>query len=239
MASGKVASGNVASGTVASGTDASGGVTQEQPVVGSPPLPTQVDATQPGAGGVQIASLKVGLQAPAAEQAAPVQLNASAAQSVLCRHCTQSRLVGLQKGVPGVAAAQLALLRQPTAQALPAVQYWLAAQPVWVAGSQSMQLAPAGAHTSFGATHALAPPGRQTTQLPLRHAGVEPPHSLSAAHARHCPVAILQMGMASLHCALLVHWTQRPAVGVPAGEHTEPVGHSLPVVLHARHVLLA
>jgi hypothetical protein len=64
-------------------------------------------------------------------------------------------------------------------------------------------------------------------------AGVAPPHSLSAAQARHTCVAVLQTGVVPEHCAFDVHGTQVAVATSHAG--VAPVQAVVFVAEHCPH----
>jgi hypothetical protein len=130
-----------------------------------------------------------------------------------------------------VSAAQPRQLRLPVSQTpVGAAQSVLARQPT--------QRPAAVSHSGVAPVHAAAFDAEHWPHAPPGwHAGVDPPHSPSPAHARHTCVARLQTGVAPPQPVLATQPTQTPGPMSHAG--FAPVHKLLSVAEHWPHAPLA
>lgn len=184
------------------------------------------------------------------------------AQCALELHCTQRFVSSLQTGVVPMHAIVLeavhctqAPAREPlVAQAGVAPRHSLSVRQgrqVRVVSShtgvvpeqsasvlQRTQRLVSGLQTPMEGVHALALLGVHWTQAPalgpkVAHAGVAPPHWLSAVQGPQRRVERLQMGVLPEHSALELHWTQVLVVVLHTG--VAPVHARLLLAVHCTH----
>ena len=138
---------------------------------------------------------------------------------VVAEHRRHVRDAGSQIGVD---PAQSALLVQPT-QRLLATSQTVPWQSAFVRHcTQWPALAPAPAHTgSPGSMHSPLREGthaRHTCAVASHTGCAESGQSRLARHATHVLVVVSQIGVAALHCVLVLQATHRPAFAPTAGQ---------------------